>query len=44
MNSGSGKFKSTKFEEIWWPYVGLINIFMGSGFWVTLYVSDGVNW
>jgi hypothetical protein len=24
------KFKSTKCEEIWWTYVGLINIFMGS--------------
>jgi hypothetical protein len=27
------KFKSTKFEEIWWTYVGLINIFRGSFFW-----------
>ena len=25
-------FKSTKFEEIWWTYVGLINIFRGSFF------------
>jgi hypothetical protein len=23
------KFKYTKFEEIWWTYVGLINIFLG---------------
>jgi hypothetical protein len=26
------KFKSTKFEEIWWTYVGLINILRGSFF------------
>jgi hypothetical protein len=26
------QFKSTKFEEIWWTYVGLINIFRGSVF------------
>ena len=26
------KFELTKFEEIWWTYVGLMNIFMGSVF------------